>query len=59
MLVGGLKIIVPPGINVVSNVKAILGSAENDSQRKMNPDAPTLVIEGKVILGEVTIVAQK
>jgi hypothetical protein len=56
---GALKIIVPPAVNLVSNVKAILGAVENDSQGRLNPDAPTLVIEGKVILGEVTMAVQK
>jgi uncharacterized protein YjbI with pentapeptide repeats/class 3 adenylate cyclase len=52
---GAVKIIVPPGINVVSNVKNILGAMDSRSQGSMNPDSPTIVIEGKVVLGEVTI----
>ncbi|MBT4269629.1 MAG: hypothetical protein HOD85_35935 [Deltaproteobacteria bacterium] len=52
---GAVKIIIPPGVNVVSNVKNILGAMDSRSQGSMNPDSPTIVIEGKVVLGEVTI----
>ena len=56
---GNSKIIVPPGVNVVSHVKNILGSINNESQGRLNPDSPTIVIDGKVILGEVTITVQE
>lgn len=56
---GSSKIIVPPGVNVVSNVKNILGSINNGSQGRMNPDSSTIVIDGKVILGEVTITVKE
>ncbi len=56
---GASKIIVPPGVNVVSNVKNILGSINNGSQGRMNPDSSTIVIDGKVILGEVTITVKE
>ncbi len=52
---GNSKIIVPPDVNVVLNVKNVLSSLKNESPRRMNPDSPTIVIDGKVILGEVTI----
>lgn len=56
---GEVKIIVPPGINVVSQVRCVLGSVENKSRGKMQPDAPTLVFEGKVILGQATITVRE
>ena len=52
---GEVNIIVPPGVNVVSNVKNIVADIDNRSQRSINPDSPTIVIEGKVIFGEFTI----
>ena len=52
---GEVNIIVPPGINVISNVKNIVADIDNRSQRRINPDSPTIVIEGEVIFGELTI----
>ena len=52
---GSVKIIVPPEVNVVSNIKNILGDVDSCSQGRMAPDASTIVIEGKVVLGEVKI----
>lgn len=54
-VLGAVKIIVPPGVNVVSNLKSILGAINDRSRGSLNPDLPTIVIGGKVILGEVTI----
>ena len=56
---GEVKIIVPPGVNVVANVRNILASVKNNSRGKMNPDLPTLVIEGRVILGELKIAVKE
>lgn len=49
------KIIVPPGVNVVSNLKNVLGAINGGSQGRMDPESPTIVIEGKCVLGEVNI----
>lgn len=56
---GASTIIVPPEVNVVSRIKNMLGSVDSGSQGRMNPDSPTLVIEGKAILGEVRIAVQE
>jgi hypothetical protein len=56
---GASTIIVPPEVNVVSRVKNLLGSVDSGNQGRMNPDSPTLVIEGKAILGEVRIAVQE
>ncbi|MCP4756508.1 MAG: DUF1707 domain-containing protein [Proteobacteria bacterium] len=56
---GETRIIVPPGVNVVSNIKNYLGSVDNESQGKLNPDSPTIVFEGKVVLGEVRIAVKE
>lgn len=55
---GNTTFIVPPGVNVVSQVRNIMGSVHGGSQGRLNPDAPTIVIEGKVILGEFSITVQ-
>lgn len=52
-LLGACKIIVPPSVNVIANVKSIMASMDCDSKQKWNPDFPTIVIEGKVVMGEV------
>ena len=52
---GEVNITVPPGVNVISHVKNILADIDNRSQRRVNPDSPTIVIEGEVVLGEFTI----
>ncbi len=56
---GDSKIIVPPGVNVVSNVKNIMGSVDCGTLGRMNPDSPTIVIEGRVILGEFNVVVKE
>ncbi len=52
---GEVNIIVPPGVNVISNVKNIVADIDDRSQRRIKPDSPTIVIEGEVIFGEFTI----
>ena len=52
---GATKIVVPPGVNVVSQVKTILGSVDDESRGRIDPNAATLIIEGTVLLGELTI----
>jgi len=52
------KIIVPPGVNVVSNLKNVLGAIKGGNQGRMDPESPTIVIEGKVVLGDVKIVVK-
>ena len=45
---GAVKIVVPPGVNVVSNLKNILSSVQGESYARMDPDSPTIVIDGMV-----------
>lgn len=52
---GEVKILIPEGINVISNVKTILAAYSHQRERSINPNTPTIVIEGKVVMGEVTI----
>ena len=57
---GSVKIVIPQGVNVVSNVKNILGDVKVISlnQGRIDPDSPTIVINGQVILGDVKIIAK-
>lgn len=52
---GGVEIIVPPGFNVVSNATAIFGGIDNPSDTPTDPNSPTIVIEGLVIFGGVSV----
>lgn len=52
---GEVKIIVPPGVNVLCQVKSIMGAVKNNSRGKMDSSAPTIVIQGRVVMGEVKI----
>jgi len=52
---GSVDILVPEDVNTHSNVNCILGSIENDSTAQFSAEAPTISIEGKVILGSLDI----
>jgi hypothetical protein len=54
---GGVEIIVPPGLNVESDGVAILGGFEHREEATLNddPDAPVLRIRGLALLGGVEV----
>ncbi len=52
---GGIEIIVPPGVNVVSKAISIFGGIENKNPGILDPNAPTVVVSGLVIFGGATI----
>lgn len=52
---GEVRVIVPPGVNVISNVLTIAAAAGNKNRTRLDPNAPTIVIEGKVLFGELSI----
>lgn len=54
-ILGGEEILVPEGVNVVSKAFAVLGSIENSAPSNGDRNAPTIVIEGTVVLGSVEI----
>lgn len=54
-LIGETRIIVPPGVNVESHGMAIIGEFGSGLGRPADPDAPTIRIDGLVMIGEVTI----
>lgn len=52
---GEVKIIVPPGVNVVVNVKGIAAGIENESRKSIDPNLPTIILEGKVLFGALVV----
>jgi hypothetical protein len=54
-IMGGAEIIVPPGVRVESNGIAIMGGFGKGPGRPTDPDAPTIRINGLVIMGVVAI----
>ena len=56
-VMGGVDIIVPPGLNVESHGMALLGGFEHKGDTTMHPDphAPTLRITGLAIMGGVDV----
>jgi len=54
---GELKVIVPPGVRVISEGSAILGSFDHNAPNwdALPPDAPTVRITGSATLGSVGI----
>ncbi len=58
-IMGGETIYVPENVNVVSKAFAVLGSIENLSPSIADRNAPTIYIEGTVVLGSVEIKVRK
>ncbi|MBN2051329.1 MAG: DUF1707 domain-containing protein [Spirochaetales bacterium] len=54
-LMGGVDIIVPPGINVDVSCVSIMGGTDNHTSEERCPGAPTLRIRGIVLMGGVDI----
>jgi len=54
---GGVQIIVPPGVNVVSHGIGILGGFDHhaDAARVTDPEAPTLRVTGLAVMGGVEV----
>lgn len=60
-LMGGVEIVVPPGIHVETGGFAFLGALEDDltaGQEPAPPDAPTLRITGFALMGGVEVVCR-
>ena len=49
------KVILPPGLNVITKLSNIMGSVtvDNENQGRIDPNSQTIVLEGKVVMGEV------
>lgn len=54
-ILGSDKIYVPENVNVVSRAFCILGSAKNKAPSVASKHAPTITIEGVVLLSEISI----
>lgn len=54
-LFGSDKIYVPENVNVVSKTFSIFGSSENNAPSIADRQAPTIIIEGFVLFGEVQV----
>ena len=56
-LLGGVEVIVPPGLNVECRGIALLGGFEHLADAEMHPDphAPTLRITGLALMGGVHV----
>jgi hypothetical protein len=54
-IMGGVEIIVPPGVNVESHGIGIMGGFDDAGDQEYDPDAPTLRIAGLAVMGGVEI----
>ncbi len=54
-LMGAIKVVVPEGVHVVSNVVAIMGNAVDPPHSDPPPGAPVIKFEGFAFMGEVKI----
>jgi hypothetical protein len=52
---GGVNIIVPSEVNVVTKVIGVFGGISNRTQKQITPDSPMIVIEGVAIFSGITI----
>ena len=52
---GGVDIVVPPGVNVISNGISIFGGIGNKSSGEMRPNTPTVIVNGFVLFGGMDI----
>jgi hypothetical protein len=53
-LFGGVEIVVPPGVRVVSSVSAVLGGTDVPEDDTLAADAPVIRLTGMVIFGGVS-----
>jgi len=58
-ILGNVKIAVPEDVNVHSNINCIVGKIDNNSNVGLISDAPSITIEGKVILGNLDVKVQQ
>jgi len=56
---GNVKIYVPEGINVVSNVSCILGGVEDKAPFSNGVDVPRIILDGFVCFGHIRIKLKK
>ena len=56
---GSVKIFVPEGIKVVSNVSCILGGIKDRASSRNNVNEPTIILDGFVLFGDIRIKLKK
>lgn len=56
---GGVDIIVPPGVNVDSNIISIFGGVDNRSSAPASLDTPRIKIDGVMVFGGIKIKVKK
>jgi hypothetical protein len=56
---GNVKIYVPEGIHVVSNVSCILGGVKDKAPSSHGVDVPTIILDGYVVFGNIRIKLKK
>jgi predicted membrane protein len=54
-MMGGFEIVVPETWRVISEVTPFMGGIEDKSRTSANPNAPTLVIRGFMMMGGLTL----
>jgi len=54
-IMGGVDILVPPGVNVESHGIGVMGGFDDAGDQHYDPDAPTLRIAGVAVMGGVDI----
>ncbi len=54
-LFGGANIFAPEGINVITKAMCIFGGIDNKMPSSNSPDAPSIVIEGFIMFGGISI----
>ena len=54
-VLGNIKIYLPEDVNTHTNVNSIVGSIKNSANADYDDGSPTVIIEGKVILGNLDI----
>ncbi len=56
---GSLKIFVPEGINVVSNVSCILADVKDKASYSNDVNEPTIILDGFILFSDITIKLKK
>lgn len=54
-IMGGVALVVPPGVRVVNSVAAVFGGCELPPDDTFSPDAPVLRLTGFVLFGGVSV----
>ena len=56
---GSVKIFVPEGVNVISNVSCILADIKNKASRSNDANEPTIILDGFILFSDIKIKLKK